>query len=385
MKKRILIIQPWISYRGAETISLLQVLGLKKLGLDVKVACLYVDKNKISPIFDEIEYILPPYFLSKLFASSKFFLMIFGIPTLFFLVLKNINKYDVFNAHNLPSSWICALIKPFSKKQMIWTVHGVVKNSYKKTSLIEKIIGSAAKGRIDYWAARKMDRIISESKRVAFVIKVKYGRESDVLYSAISLEDFKDITDIKIKRKLRLGKNDFILLHLSYLHPAKNIELTIKVFKKILRHIPNAKLLIVGEGKHKRNLEILLTELEINDKAIFTGFYPPHKIAKIYNICDLILVPYYETEGCPSVPFEGLLMGKISVVAKNSGADEIIKKEKIGIVSKPTVGDFTNAILNFYKNKEKWKQTAVLGKKYVLANLSDLSYARGFLNIINKR
>ncbi|KKQ95472.1 MAG: hypothetical protein A3C27_02510 [Candidatus Levybacteria bacterium RIFCSPHIGHO2_02_FULL_39_36] len=383
---KVLIIQPWISYRGAETISLLESIGLEKLGIKTSVACLYVDKARMSPEFHNINYILPPKMLSKLFYSSRILFYILGFPVLSILILKNMHSFDILNPHNLPSHWICAFFRLVKQKTTIWTVHGITAKTTSTSTVIQKILWSFIKP-LDYWATRRMDAIISESEKVKKEVIKMYGRDSVVIYPAISQNDFKiSRNNNGIKQKYGLNNKDFLLLHTSYLHPAKNVELSIMTLKKVLKTIPNAKLMIAGEGPNENYLKNLVKKNGLEGKVIFTGHIIPNKIADFYKICDLVLVPYFETEGCSSVPFEALLVGRPSIVAKNSGADEIIGRENLGLVSEPVNTAFTKAVLSFIRNRNKWENKLKKNKGFIAKNLSAEAYAKNFLSkVINKK
>lgn len=384
MLMKVLIIQPWISYRGAETISLLQAIGLQKLGIKTSVAALFVDKTRMSPEFHNINYILPPKTLSKLFSSSRLLFYILGFPVLSILILKNMNSFEVLNPHNLPSHWICAFLKLIKQKYTVWTVHGITAKITSTSTIIQKILWFFIKP-LDYWATRRMDAIVSESEKVKKEVKKMYGRDSVVIYPAISQNDFKiSRRSNGIKQKYGLNDKDFLLLHASYLHPAKNVDLSILTLKKVLNTVPQAKLIVAGEGPSKNQLRHLVDQMGLEKKVIFTGHIMPNKIGNFYKISDLLLVPYFETEGCSSVPFEALLVGRPSIVAKNSGADEIIGEKNLGIVSEPGNAAFTKAVLSFIRNRDKWEDRLKNNKDFIAKNLSAGAYAKNFLSkVIN--
>ena len=72
------------------------------------------------------------------------------------------------------------------------------------------------------------------------------------------------------------------------------IEDIVSALPLILRKIPNAILLIVGEGQAREKLEKLSKELKITDKVRFTGYINHSKIPEIISIADVVVAPYKE-------------------------------------------------------------------------------------------
>lgn len=156
-------IQPWISYRGAETVSVKLCLSLNSLGHPSEIACLFLDKKRLPTGSSKIKYILPSKFWQKLLSNSKLAFYIFGAPLLTFLVVKNAKRFDVLNPHNPPSLWASQVAKIFSGKKIVWSFH----NQFTLQSAI------------------LVDKIIAPTKKIAKLIKKTYGMESTVLYNAL--------------------------------------------------------------------------------------------------------------------------------------------------------------------------------------------------------
>lgn len=379
---RVLIIQPWISYRGSETVSLLEAYHLPKLGVETAIVCLFVDWERVDPRYQSVKFILPPPFLARLFASSKVIVGLLGGPVLLLLVLLHMRFFDVLNPHNLPASWVCALVKHGCHARVVWTVHGVPKRALQQSSFFEKLVWVMATGRIDQWAVRQVDQIISVSNKVAREVRERYARKSAVIYPPVDIENYVAGDGLKIRQRFAIKSDEFLLLHVSYLHPAKNVELSIRTLAKILPDIPTAKLLIVGEGQQRRELELLATRLSLGARVLFAGFIDRRDLQDYYHAADLLVVPFWQTEGCSLVVFEGLAAGLVSVVVRKSGADEIVKAQEIGIVAEANSARLAEAIVTFYHSQTSRQNNISRGRKYIKENLSGMPYTRRLVTIM---
>jgi N-acetyl-alpha-D-glucosaminyl L-malate synthase BshA len=105
-----------------------------------------------------------------------------------------------------------------------------------------------------------------------------------------------------------------IITHISNLRPVKRVQDVIKVFYNIQKEIP-AKLMLVGEGPERENIELQCRRLGISDKVIFFG--KSNEIDKILSFSDLFLLPS-ETESFGLAALEAMA-SSVAVISSNTG------------------------------------------------------------------
>ena len=88
----------------------------------------------------------------------------------------------------------------------------------------------------------------------------------------------------------------------------------VKVFAKVREKVP-AKLLLVGDGPERQNIEMLCRELNICDGLNFLG--KQDSVEEILSICDLFLLPS-ETESFGLAALEAMAC-EVPVVSSNAG------------------------------------------------------------------
>lgn len=109
-----------------------------------------------------------------------------------------------------------------------------------------------------------------------------------------------------------------IILFVSSLHPRKGIRYLIMAMPKILKEIPDAKLLIFGEGYQGKYLQHLTKKLELEKNVIFGGFIRDELLPRFYASADVYAYPAL-VDGWPLTPMEAMACGT-PVVGSNLGA-----------------------------------------------------------------
>ena len=115
-------------------------------------------------------------------------------------------------------------------------------------------------------------------------------------------------------RKAITPQNEKLIIHTSNFRKVKRVEDVVKVFAKISEAIPS-KLLLVGDGPERQNIEMLCREYEICNQVNFLG--KQDSVEEILSICDLFLLPS-ETESFGLAALEAMAC-EVPVVSSNAG------------------------------------------------------------------
>jgi 1,2-diacylglycerol 3-alpha-glucosyltransferase len=164
----------------------------------------------------------------------------------------------------------------------------------------------------------------------------KYGllRHIDVIPTGVNIEPFeKNNYDenliIEEKKSYGINENEPVVLFIGRLAKEKSVDIIIKSMKQLIYKIPNCKLLIVGDGPERENLENLAEEIGIEKSIIFTGEKPWAEIGKYYQMGNVFVgASLTETQG---LTFAEAMAAQIPVVAKyDKNLDGIIRDEFSG-------------------------------------------------------
>lgn len=143
----------------------------------------------------------------------------------------------------------------------------------------------------------------------------------------------------EIRNSLNVKNNEVLLGNVGRMVQTKNQLFLLDVFHEYHKKNPNSKLLIVGDGPLKDELEDKTDKLCLNDNVIFYGV--SSNIAKLYSAMDLFLFPSL---------YEGL--GLTSMEAQASGLPSLVSTG----VSDETKMLETNKFIDLSLGKEKWVQ-----------------------------
>lgn len=379
---KVLIIQPWISYRGAETVSVNQCYYLEKLGHTAKIAAIFVDWRRLPQHGKEVGYLLPPKILSNLCQNSRFFLFFLGPWLLFFVILRHINRFEVLNPHNLPSVWIASFLGRLFRKKVVWTVHTVPKSVFwkNKKSIFEYFVWLLGASALDNWAVSQVDLILAVSKSIKDQVQMRYKKDAAVLYSGIS--DLKKGKFDPPKKLINLRKRSkLLLLTVGVLNSQKRQKLLIDALKKIHIFEPTASLVLVGDGRERRYLEKYAGENKLQDFVFFAGFVSQNNLVPYYVSCDLHLMPSIG-ESFGGAAFEALSLGKLSIVSQDNGANEVLKKYVL--ICESTAKAISDKVKIFVSKRREYRQKALKGKIYIQKKLNWNNYIHDFISLVNR-
>ena len=101
------------------------------------------------------------------------------------------------------------------------------------------------------------------------------------------------------RKRLNVESN-FLVGHVGRFSKEKNHKFIIEVFSKLIQIVPSAKLLLIGEGGLKPEIEKLVIDKGLSDKVIFYGI--SHEIPKLMLAMDAFIFPsHYEGLGIAAV------------------------------------------------------------------------------------
>mgnify|MGYP000748595147 FL=1 len=164
-------------------------------------------------------------------------------------------------------------------------------------------------------------------------------------------------------RAMMAKDEERIITHISNLRPVKRVQDVISVFYNIQKEIP-AKLMLVGEGPERENIELQCQKLGISDKVIFFG--KSNEIDKILCFSDLFLLPS-ETESFGLAALEAMA-SSVAVISSNTGGIPEVNIHGVsGFLSNVgDVEDMTKNALYILKDKTRLETFKANARKEAL-------------------
>ena len=252
-----------------------------------------------------------------------------------------------------PCAWMW-IIKLFSKKRIVATVHGLDWQRAKWGNLATKFIKIGEKCAVKY-----ADEIIVLSKNVQKYFNDTYNRETKFIPNGVN--EPKNIKIDIIKQKYHLNKDDYILF-LGRIVPEKGIHYLIEAFKNINT---NKKLVIAGGASdtYQYYTDLKTASLD-NDNIIFTGFVQGKELEELYSNAYIYCLPS-DLEGMPLSLLEAMSYENCCLTSDIKECVEVI--ENMGVTfEKSNIVDLSNKLQYLVDNEKIVNEYKTNAKNYIL-------------------
>jgi glycosyltransferase involved in cell wall biosynthesis len=177
------------------------------------------------------------------------------------------------------------------------------------------------------WAAARAAGIVavSDALRARLIALGIEASRIEVLRNGVDLELFAPRDRAAARKALGLDVDGTVVLSVGQLIPRKGHDLAMRAVARL----PEATLVIVGEGPEADGLRRLARRLGSAERIRFLSAIPQERLATIYNAAD-VLVLASSREGLPNVLLEALACGTPVVATAVWGTPEIVAAPAAG-------------------------------------------------------
>ena len=269
------------------------------------------------------------------------------------------SKNNIVHFHAEGPCAMIPIIKFFSKKKIIVTIHGLDWQRAKWGGFATKYIKFGEK-----MAAKYADEIIVLSENVKKYFKDTYNRETNFIPNGVNKPEIKDV-DI-IKDKFNLAKDSYILF-LGRLVPEKGIHYLIEAYNKINT---DKKLVIAGGSSDTDTyFNELKEKAKDNKNIIFTGFVQGEELEELYSNAYIYVLPS-DLEGMPLSLLEAMsyknccltsdipecktVMDNNGVTFKKSDVNDLKEKLQYLVDNVDKVNKYKSEVQEYILKKYNW-------------------------------
>lgn len=349
MYKRIIIFVGALSSGGAEKVISIISKNLFAYFKEVEVF-LYYNRQ----IFYDLDNNIKVRIIEKETGTKNFFKNMIWLR-------KNVNKNDVFVSFLAPFNMF-AILALFNKIKIVVADRNdpkfIPQNFFKRK--LRNFLYIFAK------------RVICQTENNKKYFNKNIQNKITVIYNPIYISE-------KIGVALEEEKEN-IIVSVGRLTKQKNQKLLINSFEKFLQLYPDYKLFIYGEGKERKDLEKYIKYLKLEKQIFLPGaFNDIHsriKKAKVFVITS-------DYEGMPNALLEAMSLGLPCISTKVSGATELIKNYKNGILVERNSSKISKEIIKVIENKEYAYQLGVEATK-IYNKLNESKIITQWINAIVK-
>jgi 1,2-diacylglycerol 3-alpha-glucosyltransferase len=154
---------------------------------------------------------------------------------------------------------------------------------------------------------------------------------------------------LELRQRHNLSKT--VALYVGRLSAEKSLDILVKSFSFVLKKVPDATLLLIGDGPIRKDIIRLCSSLKIGKRVVFTGQIPQEKLLQegYYQLAD-VFVTASTSELQPVSIIEAMYFGLPLVGVAKRGALEMI--QGVGLVSQPNeIGSLEQNIIKVISDK----------------------------------
>lgn len=217
--------------------------------------------------------------------------------------------------------------------------------------------------------AAKTDALLAPTEKVKTLLQ-SYGISAPiyVLPTGIDQEKFVQVANsperIEIRKQLGISPEQTVLVSVGRMAKEKNGGELIQMMAYFRRE--NIRLLLVGDGPCRQELQKQAEELGIGEQVIFTGMVPPEQVSRYYQAGDLFVsASTSETQGLTYI--EALSSGLPMLCHRDDSLKGVILEDVNGW-QYDSETDFIQKVRNFMghpEQQEVWTANALqMGEKF---------------------
>ena len=183
---------------------------------------------------------------------------------------------------------------------------------------------------VDY--LRRCHHIVIPSESMRDILVNEYGLIGPytIIPTGIELEPFQSADGNQIRNQHGWGK-DRIMISIGRLAKEKNWETLLQATAISLADHPNLRLVLLGDGPQRKELEDLAVQLGIGERVSFIGEVPFEKVPAYLKAANFFgFASTCETQGL--VTLEALAAQLPVVAIEASGTRDIVQHEKQGLL-----------------------------------------------------
>ena len=304
-----------------------------------------------------------------------------------FRVLKAIRdlvvRYDinVIHGHDYKSDlfaylvgrWLCSRPIALVSTAHAWVMIGLRGDIYR---------------RLDMFLMKKFDHLIAVSQATKDEMTAAGipGTKITVIHNGIDTSKWcRNKVESSLREELKLPLEVPVVGYVGRIMPEKDLETWIRAAAQVAKVFPQAKFILVGEGRDEctlKDLQELACSLKVANQVHFLGYR--RNLLPVYATFDLFVMSSLR-EGLPNSILEAMALGLPVVTTDVAGAKEIVIDGETGfVVSQKSPNELATAILKILGEKHIQKRMGQAGRDRIEREFSFLQRLKCVENLYDR-
>ena len=241
---------------------------------------------------------------------------------------------------------------------------------------------------LDAFYIRFFPKIVAVSPEVRQLMRryLTPDKKIQVIINGIDMQEFRKNTAArnKIRREFNIAPETPLIGVFGRISPEKGQKYFIAAAAQVLKVLPEAHFLIVGDGFQSEEMQQYVAELGISEMVLFAGFRP--NVAEFYSALDIFVLPSL-LEGTPMALLEAMSTELPVIASEVGGVGRIIQDKENGLLVPPAdAEELASAMLRLLQHLEEGDRMAVNGfatiaEKYSAKKMTD-AYMRLYIELV---
>jgi glycosyltransferase involved in cell wall biosynthesis len=206
---------------------------------------------------------------------------------------------------------------------------------------------------------REVDLVIAPSAGLRDVLRdvLKIDARIEVVPNGVDLAPFLALQGRGARGALGFEEADVVLVYVGRLGPEKNLTFLVRAFGGIHAAYPQARLLLVGDGPERENLEDQVKRSALEGKVVFAGMVEYSDLASYLAAGD-VFVTASVTEVHPLTVIEALASGLPVMGIRSPGVEDTVEEGVNGFLSPEDLAGFTAKLARLLAEPETRRRMA---------------------------
>ncbi|MDD5084867.1 MAG: glycosyltransferase family 4 protein [Candidatus Omnitrophica bacterium] len=284
--------------------------------------------------------------------------------------LVKAERFDLIHAHTRVTQVLANWVKLFTGVPCVSTCHG-----FYKRRLGRRIFPAWG----DYVIA--ISGAVGENLKHYFKVNENKIR---VVHNAVDMNriisEYAVANPADVRKSLKLPPETFVIGSVARLVRDKGHEYLVKAVPEILKEFPNIRVLIIGDGPYRRQLEKLTKCLNLEHYVLFLG--NRRDVIRLLSVVDIFILPAVWREGFGLSMIEAMTAKKPIVVTNICALNTIITPGVNGLMVPPKDSkSIAGAICDLLRDTELREKISDGGHQFVRDNFSLPTLQKGILSV----
>ena len=271
-------------------------------------------------------------------------------------------KIEVIHVHDLPFALLGIIGKVFFHKKFVLDLHENYPAALalwgKKGNIVSQIFRNPELAEIyEKWSLRFADAVIVVAPEHKAYLQKKYDilPPIEVVGNTVEWGTYDRFPlDENIVQKY---EKQFVLSFLGQFSPERDLDVAVKAVRFLKQEISNLKLIFVGDGVYRAQLQKWIEIEGVNDHVEIIGWVPFEETSSYLAVSDICIIPQGSNDlidsGTPHKLFQYMAMGKPVLVSDARAMKNVVEETRCGEVFRSrSAQDFAQAVLKIRNNAD---------------------------------